>query len=90
MTENNELKLKLKNIEGKRLLEKTRLEYSKEIINEIEKNSNILPELLQALEITETEFFSYLSGEEHSDITVYDQALVLIKSMNQKNNISNE
>jgi len=70
---------KLKNAEGKRLLEKNALEYSKEIIVALEKNPEIITQILDDLEITEEEFFAYLSGEKKGNITLYDQTLCLVK-----------
>lgn len=65
----------LKNANGKRLLEKTRLEYSKEIIAVIQTNPQILPELLEYLDLTEEEFYSYISGDTQGNIALYDTAL---------------
>lgn len=70
----------LRNIEGKRLLEKTYLEYSIEIIQELEKNPVIIEKILEELEITQLELFSYLSGKSSANITMYDQALRLVKT----------
>lgn len=78
-------KRKLKNAEGKRLLEKTKLEYSKIIINGIKKEPELLESLLKSLEVTENEFFNYLSGDTTANITFYDQTLTLVK-MKRKNN----
>ena len=75
----------LRNIEGKRLLEKTFLEYSIKIIKELEKNPQILPEILDELEITELEFLDYISGKSQANITLYDQTLTLIKTKTKKN-----
>ena len=78
---NNEIitKRKLKNAEGKRLLEKTRLEYSREIIIKLQEDPIKLNEVLTELEITEADFLNYLSGVENANITFYDQALTLVK-----------
>lgn len=73
------IKKQLKNAEGKRLLAKTLLEYSQEIINELNKKPEKLPELLEKLEIPEVEFFSYVSGDTKGNISFYDQTLCLIK-----------
>lgn len=79
MLDENLIKKQLKNAKGKRLLEKTKLEYSKEIITELEKNPSLLDKILTDLELTEIEFFSYISGEKNANITLYDQALTLTK-----------
>jgi len=65
----------LKNAEGKRLLEKTKLEYSKEIIKELQKNPQIFQDLIEYLEITEEEFYAYISGDLKGNISIYDAAL---------------
>lgn len=75
----------LKNARGKRLLEKTFLEYSLEIIRELEQNPMILPQILDELEITEIEFMEYISGKNSANITMYDQALTLVKRKNKDN-----
>ena len=78
---NKELSIKsnLKNAEGKGLLEQTKLNYSKNIINEIYNNPEILDELLDELEIDEKDFYDKLSGDKDANITFYDQALILTK-----------
>lgn len=78
---NNEIDIikKLKNAEGKRLLEKNALEYSKEIITELSKEPEFLIQILNELELTEEDFFAYLSGEKKGNITLYDQTLCLVK-----------
>lgn len=75
---------KLKNAEGKRLLEKNILEYSKEIIKNLENNPDILNEIIDELEITEEDFLAYLSGDKKANITLYDQTLCLVKSKIKK------
>ena len=75
----------LKNARGKRLLEKTLLEYSLEIIREVEKNPIMLFEILDELEITEQEFMEYISGTTTANITLYDQTLTLVKRKNNNN-----
>lgn len=71
---------KLKNAKGKRLLEKILLEYSKEIIDILEQNPNVLIQILDELEITQEDFFAYISGEKEGNITLYDQALSLVRT----------
>lgn len=84
MEENNRVKLRLRNAEGKRALELNRLEYAKELIHELELDPSILPEILDTLELKEDDFFSKLSGTSSANITMYDQALSLAKSKNRK------
>ena len=75
------IRKQLKNAEGKRLLEKTLLEYSKYIIQHLEEDPTLLIELLEKLEITEEEFYEYISGDKKGNIALYDQALCLTKQL---------
>ena len=77
MKEEINIKRKLENAEGKRLLEKTILEYSKEIISEIKKDYSLLSEITESLQIPEEELFRLLSGEKNGNIIYYDQAINL-------------
>lgn len=79
---------KLKNAEGKRMLTKIILEYSKEIIIILEKKPEILTQVLDELEIPEEDFLAYLSGDKKGNITLYDQTLCLVK--NKINNFNNK
>ena len=79
MENKNIIKKTLKNAEGKRLLEKTILNYSFEIIKEIKNNPQIFNNILNELEVTDEEFMKYISGEEKNNISFYDQTLKLIK-----------
>ena len=81
------IKRKLKNAEGKRLLEKTILEYSKEIISAIQKDHSLLTEITESLQITEEELFRLLSGEKNGNIIYYDQALSIAKKKVKSNKI---
>lgn len=71
---------KIKNAKGKRLLEKVLLEYSREIINILENNPDMLIQILDELEITEEDFFACISGEKRENITLYDQTLSLVRA----------
>lgn len=84
MNESNLLKKKLKNAQGKALLTKTQLEYSKAILENIQKNPEILDDLLKNLEMSEDEFLSIVSTEKKENITFYEQTMSLIKK--RKNN----
>ena len=75
MNQNQKILRALKNAEGKRLLEKNRLEYSKEIINILKDDPQILSELLEQLELTEQDFYKYISGDKNGNITLYDETL---------------
>ena len=87
MKEEINIKRKLKNAEGKRLLEKTILEYSKEIISAIQKDYSLLSEITENLQITEEELFRLLSGEKNGNIIYYDQALSIAKKKVKSNKI---
>ncbi len=87
MKEEINIKRKLKNAEGKRLLEKTILEYSKEIISAIQKDYSLLSEITESLQITEEELFRLLSGEKNGNIVYYDQALSIAKKKVKSNKI---
>ena len=80
MNNNINIMKQLKNAKGKRLLEKNILEYSKEIITNLEREPKKLIEILDELEITEEDFFAYISGEKKANITLYDQTLSLVKT----------
>lgn len=75
MSNENLIKKNLKNAEGKRLYKKTLLEYSREIIENLNESPEKLPELLDLLEVTEEDFYAYLSGDKTGNIALYDQAL---------------
>ena len=75
MTKNKQTLRLLKNIEGKRLLEKNKLEYSKQIINLLQNQPQILPELIEQLELTEKDLFELLSGDKKGNITLYNETL---------------
>ena len=87
MKEEINIKRKLKNAEGKRILEKTILEYSKEIISAIQKDYSLLSEITESLQITEEELFRLLSGEKNGNIVYYDQALSIAKKKVKSNKI---
>ena len=80
MNESNLLKKKLKNVQGKTLLAKTQLEYSKLILESIQKKPELLNYLLDSLEIAEEDFLSIISTEKKENITFYEQTLQLIKN----------
>lgn len=66
---------KLKNADGKRLNVKTKLEYAKEISENLKQHPEYLQELLEVLEIVEDDLYLYLSCDKKANITLYDQAL---------------
>lgn len=81
----NQLRLKLKNAEGRRMIEANRLEYCRKILMELEQNPGLLPCLLESLEITEDDFITYISGGKTANVTMYDQTLVLLKKNRNSN-----
>ena len=91
MNQNQKTLRDLKNAEGKRLLEKNRLEYSKEIINILKKDQKILSELLDRLELTEKDLYEYISGDKKGNITLYDETLNQVTHLTKerKNNKEN-
>ena len=85
MKEEINIKRKLENAEGKRLIEKTILEYSKEIISAIQKDYSLLSEITESLQIPEEELFRLLSVEEKGNIVYYDQVLSITKKKVKSN-----
>ena len=83
MNNNINIIKQLKNANGKRLLQKNILEYSKEIITNLENNPEKLKQVIDELEITEEDFFAYISGEKKANITLYDQTLSLVRTKNK-------
>lgn len=75
MVKNLEQMKMLKNADGKRILEKNRLDYSKEIINVLKSNPQIISDITDYLEVNENYFFELLSGEKKGNISFYDEAL---------------
>ena len=75
----DKLKKELKNAKGKRLLEKTYLNYSLSIIELLKSNPLILDKLLESLELNEQDFYNYISGNIHGNITFYNEALKQVK-----------
>ena len=70
------------NEKGKRLLEKTKLQYTRDILNSIQENPNLLDVVLEELYLDKEEFFEKLK-DTHTNITFYDQAYLSIQE--QKN-----
>lgn len=90
MKEEINIQRKLKNAKGKRLLESTILEYSKEIISAIQKDYSLLDEITENLQIPEEELFKILSGEKKGNIIYYDQALSTVKKRKKAKNNKRE
>lgn len=77
----NDMLKKLKNIEGKRLMEKTRLDYSQNILNILTSNPQVVPVVAEQLELTEEQLFALLSGDKMGNITFYEEALGLVNEL---------
>ena len=79
---NNVLKEKWQEEEkdGKIKLEKTKLQYTKTILNELKKDPEILDQIINNLEITEADFLNRISNNEKANITFYDQTMHVIET----------
>lgn len=66
------------NEKAKKMLYKNVLEYSKMILNQLDINKNLLPTILNALEMTEENFYKNISLEKTNNIVFYDQVLDLL------------
>lgn len=60
------------------------LEYSKEILNAISYEPEIIHILLEKLGITTQQFYNYLSGNEIASIEFYINALEIAKELTKK------
>lgn len=74
----------LKNADGKRMLVKTALEYSKEISLKLQENPDLLEQILNELEMTLNDFLEYLTCYKIANITFYDEILSIISSNNAR------
>lgn len=72
---------KIKNAQGLRKIEETKLAYSKQILSILEQDPSIIMELLESLETTEDTFINKLSGEEDGNISFYDQSFNTAKEI---------
>ena len=82
MNKRIEITRKLKDAKGKILLEKTQLDYSKELIEILTQAPDKVPLILKSMEITEQELFDYLKKNKKGNIALYDQILTLTKKRN--------
>ena len=87
MDNTNLIKKNLKNVEGKRLHNKTLLEYAREISEKLEEHPEYLPELLEILGIVEEDLYDYLSIDKKANIIFYDKALSHLIKKKTNNNI---
>ena len=79
-----EVQKQLKNARGKIMLQKTKLEYSKAIIEGLNNNPDMLEKLKDELQMPEEEIWKILSGEENYNIVFYDQALEVVSNVKKK------
>ena len=90
MNKRIEITRKLKDAKGKILLEKTQLDYSKELIEILTQAPDKVPLILKSMEITEQELFDYLTGNKKGNIALYDQILTLTKKEIMLNQIKDK
>ena len=81
----------IKNAQGLRNLEQTKLAYSHEILANLSENPSLVDVLTEDLGISDTELFEKLSGTTQGNITFYDQSLSSVRVFSKsKNNHSNK
>lgn len=81
----------IKNAQGLRNLEQTKLAYSHEILANLSDDPSLVDVLTEDLGISDTELFEKLSGTTQGNITFYDQSLSSIRVFSKsKNNHSNK
>lgn len=74
---------KIKNAQGLRNLEQTRLAYSHEILAILEANPSLVNDLIDDLGISRQELFDKLSGVDIGNISFYDQGLESIRTLSK-------
>lgn len=75
----NNIKKRILNAEGKRMLEITKLNYSKQILDILKKEPDILDNVLVDMTLPLDDALNYLSGDKNANIVIYDQMLVLTR-----------
>ncbi len=81
----------IKNAQGLRNLEQTKLAYSHEILANLSDDPSLVDVLTEDLGISDTELFEKLSGTTQGNITFYDQSLSSVRVFSKsKNNHSNK
>lgn len=73
-----ENKKRYQNEKAKRMLNKNIFEYSRIIVNQLDVNKNLLPTVLNSLEMTEEDFWKKISLENIDNVVFYDQVLDLL------------
>ena len=74
---------KIKNAQGLRNLEQTRLACSHEILAILEANPSLVNDLIDDLGISRQELFDKLSGVDKGNISFYDQGLESIRTLSK-------
>lgn len=81
----------IKNAQGLRNLEQTKLAYSYEILANLLDDPSLVDVLTEDLGISDIELFEKLSGTTQGNITFYDQSLSSVRVFSKsKNNHSNK
>ncbi len=81
----------IKNAQGLRNLEQTKLAYSYEILANLSDDPSLVDVLTEDLGISDIELFEKLSGTTQGNITFYDQSLSSVRVFSKsKNNHSNK
>ncbi len=81
----------IKNAQGLRNLEQTKLAYSHEILANLLDDPSLVDVLTEDLGISDIELFEKLSGTTQGNITFYDQSLSSVRVFSKsKNNHSNK
>lgn len=79
-----EVQKQIRNEKGKLLLQKTKLEYSKAIVEVLNSNPELVEIVKEKMEISDDELWKVLSGKEDSNIVFYDQALEIVTQAKRK------
>ncbi len=82
----DKLTKKIKNAQGLRNLEQTRLAYSREILARLADDPSLVDVLVEELGISDAELFEKLSGSTQGNITFYDQSLSSIRVFSKERN----
>ncbi len=83
---NDEMR-KIKNAQGLRNLEQTRLAYSHEILASLAENPTLVDALTDDLGISNQELFDKLSGVSKGNISFYDQGLESVRMLSKRRSI---
>ena len=78
---------KIKNAQGLRELEQTRLDYSHKILAILAEAPSLVDDLTDDLGISNQELFDKLSGVDKGNISFYDQGLESIRTLSKDRGI---